>query len=403
MPKKRRSELVRCTYFVWRLQHRQDVWYADGRSNHPNAGRHSLGTKDRGEALSRLPQLDQTVAETFGLTPPSTSADRPPPRLTLADGRRLYEEHLRRPRATGGVRPSTQKRYRAVFDKFIPFAQSSGTSDWRNVDATFLTKYAARLEKDGYRHKTLINELTTLKQTIRWLIEAGHLAGMDPIRLHLRKAESERAYCWQPQEVAAIVNYCRTHIEVSWVGDVVVALACTGLRISELAGLRWGDIDLQQRLLRLTDETAHGDRNDFGRRQLKSSRSRSFPIHPDLVAVLASLPRKDAFVFHGPRGGRLKPDTVRTVMVRKVIDVLAPQFPSAEGVKGFVEGRLHSFRHYFCSRCADSGVPERMIMEWLGHSDSEMVAHYYHLNNAESRRRMERLDLLGNAGKRITG
>jgi hypothetical protein len=42
-------------------------------------------------------------------------------------------------------------------------------------------------------------------------------------------------------------------------------------------------------------------------------------------------------------------------------------------------------------------------MEWLGHRDSEMVRHYYHLCDTESRRRMESLDLIGNAGQRVTG
>jgi integrase len=248
-----------------------------------------------------------------------------------------------------------------------------------------------------------LNEWTVLKQAIKWLIEAGHLPGKDPVQLPLKKAESSRAYCWTQEEVAAIVKYCRGNPNVAWIGDVSTALACTGLRISELATLRWADLDLTQRRLYLTDQTGHADQHNLGRRELKSGRSRSFTIHPDLLEVLVRQPRKDPSVFHGPRGLKLKPDTVRNALVKKVIAKLAPQFPSADGAKGFGDGRLHSFRHYFCSRCANSGVPERVIMEWLGHQDSEMVRHYYHLCDAESRRQMDGLDLLGSAGKRVTG
>lgn len=155
--------------------------------------------------------------------------------------------------------------------------------------------------------------------------------------------------------------------------------------------------------LNLTDETAHVECAGLGRRRLKSGRSRSFPLHPDLLAVLVRLPRKDAYIFHGPRGGQIKPDTVRNVLVRKVIKELAPRFPTPEGARGFADGRLPSFRLDFCSRYANSSVPERMIMEWLGHSNSEMVRHYYHLCDAESRHQMEGLNLIGNAGKRVTG
>jgi integrase len=39
-------------------------------------------------------------------------------------------------------------------------------------------------------------------------------------------------------------------------------------------------------------------------------------------------------------------------------------------------------------------------MEWLGHADSEMVRHYYHLSDEESRRKMDQLDLLGDGDGR---
>ena len=118
------------------------------------------------------------------------------------------------------------------------------------------------------------------------------------------------------------------------------------------------------------------------------------------MAVLKTIPRRDGYVFHGPRGGRLKPDTVRRILVREVIKPLAKKCPTPEGEKGFTDGRLHSFRHYFCSTCANNGVPERMIMDWLGHADSEMIRHYYHLHDEEAQRRMNQLDFLGGTGGR---
>ena len=82
---------------------------------------------------------------------------------------------------------------------------------------------------------------------------------------------------------------------------------------------------------------------------------------------------------------------------------LTGKFAALHGQRGFQNGRLHSFRHAFCSTCANSGVPERMVMEWLGHADSEMVRWYYHLHDDEARRRMADLDFLGGAGGRSTG
>ena len=268
------------------------------------------------------------------------------------------------------------------------------------MTAAFVNAYAADLESQGYAYKTQLNELTTLKQAIKWMIQAGHLQGVKPLELKLRKAESERAYCYRPEEVRAMIEYCREKTKLQWLADIIIALACTGLRISELASLRWADLDLEADRLKLTDETGRPNQTGRGRRELKSGRSRSFPIHPDLRTVLDRLPRTDAYAFHGPRGGRIKPDTIRNVLVREVIKPLAKKFPKRGDEKGFEDGRVHSFRHCFCSTCANSGVPERMVMEWLGHQDSEMVRIYYHLHDDEARRRMAALDFLGGAGGR---
>ena len=90
------------------------------------------------------------------------------------------------------------------------------------------------------------------------------------------------------------------------------------------------------------------------------------------------------------------------ILVRDVIKPLESLFPSFADEQGFKDGRLHGFRHYFASMCAINGVSERVAMDWLGHHDSAMVRHYFHLNDAESRRQMQRLNPLGTTGNRPT-
>ena len=179
-----------------------------------------------------------------------------------------------------------------------------------------------------------------------------------------------------------------------------MALACTGLRISELASLLWSDIDWDRNLITLTDDSTRG-RRPAGQaaRQTKSGRSRSFPIHRDLRRVLKGMtPAAAGTIFKGPKGGRLKPDTVRQILIREVLTPLRERFPSAPGQVGFADGRLHSFRHFFCSTCANNSVPEQVVMAWLGHADSKMVRHYFHLHDDEAQRQMQRLNFLSDAG-----
>jgi integrase len=400
MPKKLTKEKIVERYFTWRLGKRGGVYYADGRSNTPPAGRHSLETKDYQKARAALRQLDLALAVEAGRADPGELDPQGPEPLGLEDGWELYRRHVSRPRVRGGAKPKSVQRYKAVFDKFVPYAQGEGVTAWDRVTTQLLDGYAAWLDGEGYAYRTEYLELTTLKQAINWLHSAAHLRAGPRIDLPLVKPEGSDTYCWTQAEVDAILAYCRARPPLHWLADVVVALACTGLRISELASLRWSDIDWAANVIRLTDESTQAQREGGGpRRETKSSRGRSFPIHPDLRAVLERMrPAAGGAVFHGPRLGALKPDTVRGVLVREVLAPLAGRFPPPPAGKGFRDGRLHSFRHYFCSRCANDGTPELAVMSWLGHRQSEMVKYYYHLHDAEAQRQMQQVRFFGNTG-----
>jgi integrase len=312
----------------------------------------------------------------------------------------LYLQHVGRPRVVGGARPVSAKRYRAILEKFEAFALENGIGTWNMVTRQTMEIYAAHLVNEEYAYATQYMELTTLKQTVKWLVREGHLPPTSEIRLPLAKPQGTNTYCWRSQEVLAMIRFTREHAQLRWLGDVITALACTGLRISELASLRRTDIDLDRNVITLTDEGTQAKRRK-GRtvRQTKSGRSRSFPIHADLLPVLASKPvTSDGLIFHGPLGGRLKPDTVRQILIREVLTPLKSRFPGPRDQAGFNDGRLHSFRHFFCSTCANGGVPEQVVKEWLGHRDSVMVRHYYHLHDEEAQRQMSRLRFLEESG-----
>jgi len=209
--------------------------------------------------------------------------------------------------------------------------------------------------------------------------------------------EGTDTYCWRVEEVRAMLDHCRARPEMQWLSDVITALATTWLRISELRSLRRSDIDFQGGMIRLVDETSSSQRRKKGGstfRTLKRGSGRTFPIQEELLPVLMRIPKHPGgYMFHAPHGGRLKPDLVRRVLIRDVLGPLAKQLPSPEDEIGFRDGRLHSFRHFFCSLCASRGVPQRMVMRWLGHRESRMVEHYYHLHDEEARRQVSRIKL----------
>jgi integrase len=118
-------------------------------------------------------------------------------------------------------------------------------------------------------------------------------------------------------------------------------------------------------------------------------------MHPKVEELLRSKTRAaDGYIFRAARGGRLRERVVLERLISQVILPLAPRLPTPAGEIGFERGRVHSFRHFFCSQAFLGGASEGEIRDWLGHAESKMVEHYRHLRSEESVRRMQSLNFL---------
>lgn len=395
MPKPRKKESIQCQFFRWLIYLRDTTFYADGRSNAIKLGRYTLDATTREDALKNLTELDLNKAVEHGLADKSLLHSQSPTGLTIEEGWRMYMDSIDGRRVLEGLSAKTSKRYRAVRDKFSKYCKTKGITHCRQLSKNLLMAYAAWLDGEGYAYATEYLEITTIKQLVNHLIAETYLPSSMKINLAMPKPTETDTYCYRPVEVDAILHHCRTTKECQWLHAPTMTMAYTGMRISELASLRLTDIDFEHNRIVLTDErhsVAH--RKAGTARKLKGKRSRSFPIPAELLPILRDVSRcKDGLVFHGPLGGRLKPDTVRRCLIRDVLTPLSKQFPTPDGdAVGFADGRLHSFRHFFCSVCANSGdVTEQILMSWLGHRSSQMIRRYYHLHDTASQQAMKKV------------
>ena len=136
-------------------------------------------------------------------------------------------------------------------------------------------------------------------------------------------------------------------------GVIEVAVE-TGLRQDELLGLRWDQIDLERREVRLT--------------VTKSSRPRVVPLSAGSVAIfVATAPIGNSpFVFNNPRTGQRYRN-------------LWQSFQKACNRAGISDFRWHDLRHTFASWHVQSGVDLYRLSRILGHSTLQMTTRYAHL------------------------
>ena len=133
-------------------------------------------------------------------------------------------------------------------------------------------------------------------------------------------------------------------------------LILTGCRRGEILGLRWDDVDLEARELRLRD-TKTGPR--------------VVPLSPAAARLLAGLPRsgEGRWVIPGRKPG--------THMRR-----LGNAWRLLRGRAGLHDVRLHDLRHSFASSALAMGESLPMIARLLGHRQIASTARYAHLARA---------------------
>lgn len=392
MPKNSQNQIV-CEWFQWNLFRRKGVFYADGRMNSPKLGKHSLGTRDREDAMRNLRALDRRMAIEQKLVQ-STSRDCQA-ELPISEGWSRYENYCGRPNVTGGVSNTTSKRYRAVRDKHQLFCVAHNIRTWNEIDKKSVEAYVAWLHKRGYSNATIYLEATLIKQIVKWLIEEERvLPESHRIHLKLQRSHESDAYCYRPEEVIAMVDLCRNQSNLAWLANLIITLASTGMRISEAIDLRRSDIDFVSGMITLSDNRHSGRHLRAGAiRTTKGRRGRKVPIHSSLLSVLQAMSRNpDGRVFVGPKKGQLKADVIRNILMREVLTPLKTKFPTPDGEIGFEHGRLHSFRHYFISQAFLGGASEGEIRSWVGHRDSRIIERYRHLRSEDARRKMDRIE-----------
>jgi integrase len=152
---------------------------------------------------------------------------------------------------------------------------------------------------------------------------------------------------------------------------VILTAAMSGLRQSELLGLRWRDVDFPSQRIRVRNAFVRGEHSADGKSDL--STRRSIPMTDRLHAELERwhdrtlYSRPDELVFAHPLLGA---PLDRTKVTRR--------FQRACRDAGVPAIRFHDLRHTFGTMLAAS-VPLRTIQEFLGHADlktTQIYAHY---------------------------
>lgn len=157
-------------------------------------------------------------------------------------------------------------------------------------------------------------------------------------------------------------------------------LALAGLRRGEIAGLRWDDVDLGQRMVRIgktrVDVGAHAlDQDD----PKTASAGRMLALRDALLSELAAAKARQAverlalgeahaglgYVVCNAAGEPYHPSTLSTMWQAAIKNLDVPQV------------RLHDARHTCATLMHLQGVPIALVAAWLGHANVSFTLRSY--------------------------
>jgi integrase len=186
------------------------------------------------------------------------------------------------------------------------------------------------------------------------------------------------------EEIKAIVEAAKGR----W-RPLLLAAIFTGLRASELRGLRWADVDLDKRELHVRQRA---DRYHNIGKPKSDAGERTVPLTPILVNTLRewrlACPKRELGLVFPTGAGNVEAHSNivhRGLAPTLVAAGVAVSEIGPEG-KPIMQAKytgLHAFRHFYASWCinrrADGGLelPAKVVQERLGHSSITMTLDVY--------------------------
>lgn len=144
---------------------------------------------------------------------------------------------------------------------------------------------------------------------------------------------------------------------------LLALLMLTGMRRGEVLGLRWEDIDLENRFIHVRRNVTHPQTNQphIGTPKTKSG-TRDIPLDPMLLELLAPM-QSTGFIIGGEQPITLKHYTNTWNRIKKAVDLHG--------------ATAHVFRHRYLTYAAGESSDIKSLQKIAGHSDIRMTMNRY--------------------------
>ncbi len=206
------------------------------------------------------------------------------------------------------------------------------------------------------------------------------------------KKTTEKKKTYTQEQCDLVTAYAETH---RYGLDIILMLSY-GITRSELLGIRWDDIDMDEKVLYILRGVADVQNATTGKMEVvigepkNDFRKRAIPLSGHVIKLLSSRERNGDFVFSNSKGNVQSPRT----WSRRHFDVFMRDMHEHYAKQGIDVPTLHphELRHTRASLWVNGGANLFAVADVLGHSDLKMLRKRYAHSDVESTRRMLDID-----------
>ncbi len=272
------------------------------------------------------------------------------------------------------IKPSTYDKYVTVVNYHLSkLFINKDINKWTDND--FCDLFDQLMHKDKLSNSTLNTIRTVLKGILEYAEYKYDTKHIDLSHISIPHSDTE-VIIFTKAETAILSNYCETHLNHKSL-PIYLSLY-TGLRLGEICGLTWNDIDLDEGILyvRRTVERIKLYNDEGPKTQLtvlkpktKSSK-REVPLTDFVIEYLKAYKE---FCDGQPSLYIITNDSEKPAEPRTV----ERRFKRICHILQISNHNFHALRHTFATKCVASEVDPKILSEVLGHSDTSITLNIY--------------------------
>ncbi len=261
-----------------------------------------------------------------------------------------------------GLSARTLTAYQRDIEQLLQFLESDEIEQPRQVTQHHIRAFIAQRHRQGLGGKSLQRLLSAIRGLFRWLLREG-LAEHNPATpVRAPKSPRHLPATLDADSIRQLLEIpCDTPLAIRDKA-IMELFYSSGLRLSELATLRWEQLDLVSGMVTVTG---------------KGNRTRMVPVGRMATEALLEWRKnrgvfasfEQPFVFVSQRG---TPIATRTIQSR------IRYWAKRQGIPQNIYP--HLLRHSFASHVLESSGDLRAVQELLGHADISTTQIYTHLD-----------------------